>query len=190
MAALEPSGRIAKYEILSLIGEGAMGNVYRAHDPLLNRIVAVKVMNDAIARDGELRDRFMREARAAGSLQHPNVVTVYDFGEFEGHLYIAMEFVAGIDLETIIAERHPLPLHERLRIIVDVLLGLSYAHKHGVVHRDIKPANIRVGDDGRARIMDFGIAHLDSAKLTKTGIMMGTPNYMAPEQVTGEAVTP
>ncbi len=190
MAAHEPSGLIAKYEILGLVGEGAMGNVYRARDPLLNRIVAVKVMNDAIARDGELRDRFMREAQAAGSLQHPNVVTVYDFGEFEGHLYIAMEFVAGVDLETIISEKRPLPLHERLGIVVDVLVGLSYAHKHGVVHRDIKPANIRVGEDGRARIMDFGIAHLASARMTQTGMMMGTPNYMAPEQVTGDKITP
>ena len=189
MADQQPAGQIGKYQILSLVGEGAMGNVYRAQDPVLNRTVAVKVMSDAIARDGDLRDRFMREAQAAGSLQHPNVVTIFDFGEFEGHLYIAMEFVAGVDLEIMIGERRVPALQDKLGIIVDVLMGLSYAHKHGVVHRDIKPANIRIAEDGRAKIMDFGIAHLDSAKMTKTGMMMGTPNYMAPEQVTGDKIT-
>ncbi|MEO6445484.1 MAG: serine/threonine-protein kinase [Gemmatimonadaceae bacterium] len=189
MATHELSGNIGKYQILNLVGEGAMGTVYRARDPVLNRNVAVKVMSDAIARDGELRDRFMREAQAAGSLQHPNVVTIYDFGEFEGHLFIAMEYVEGVDLEQIIAEKRLISLDERLGIIVDVLVGLSYAHKHGVVHRDIKPANIRVNEEGRAKIMDFGIAHLDNAKMTRTGVMMGTPNYMAPEQVTGDRIT-
>jgi eukaryotic-like serine/threonine-protein kinase len=181
---------VGKYQILELVGEGAMGNVYRALDPVLNRSVAIKVMSDAIAREGALRDRFMREAQAAGSLQHPNVVTVYDFGEVEGHLFIAMEFVDGIDLEHIIDERVPMSMDERIGIAIDVLLGLSYAHKHGVVHRDIKPANIRVTEDGHAKIMDFGVAHLDSAKMTATGVMIGTPNYMAPEQVTGQKIGP
>lgn len=185
-----PSSCIGKYQIVDLVGEGAMGSVYRALDPVLNRRVAVKVMSDAIARDGELRDRFMREAQAAGSLQHPNVVTIFDFGEFEGHLYIAMEFVEGVDLEQFLANSRSLSLDQKLGIAIDVLLGLSYAHKRGVVHRDIKPANIRVCEDGRAKIMDFGVAHLDSSKMTRTGVMMGTPNYMAPEQVTGQKVTP
>ena len=180
---------IGKYQIVDLVGEGAMGCVYRAHDPVLNRSVAIKVMSDAIARDAELRDRFMREAQSAGSLQHPNVVTIYDFGEFDGHLFIAMEYVEGVDLETLIEQKLPLSMDQRLGIVIDVLVGLSYAHRHGIVHRDIKPANIRIDDEGRARIMDFGVAHLDSAKMTATGVMVGTPNYMAPEQVTGQKIT-
>lgn len=188
--AKTPVSTIGKYQVIELIGEGAMGTVYRALDPVLNRSVAIKVMSDAIARDGTLRDRFMREAQAAGSLQHPNVVTIYDFGEFEGHLFIAMEYVDGIDLEEMIEKHVPMTLDQRLGIAIDVLVGLSYAHKRGVVHRDIKPANVRVTEDGRAKIMDFGVAHLESAKMTATGVMVGTPNYMAPEQVTGQKVTP
>ncbi|MEP7346467.1 MAG: serine/threonine-protein kinase, partial [Gemmatimonadaceae bacterium] len=190
MAKPIPTNHIGKYQIMDLVGEGAMGSVYRALDPVLNRTVAVKVMSESIARDSELRDRFMREAQAAGSLQHPNVVTIFDFGEFEGHLYIAMEFVVGVDLEELLAKGPQLTLDQKLGIAIDVLLGLAYAHKHGVVHRDIKPANIRLTEDGRAKIMDFGVAHLDSAKMTRTGVMLGTPNYMAPEQVVGQPVGP
>jgi serine/threonine-protein kinase len=189
MSSKTPVSTVGKYQIIELVGEGAMGTVYRALDPLLNRTVAVKVMSDGIARDGTLRDRFMREAQAAGSLQHPNVVTIYDFGEFSGHLYIAMEFVDGIDLEQLIQQRVPLTLDQQLGIVIDVLVGLSYAHKRGVVHRDIKPGNIRLSEEGRAKIMDFGVAHLESAKMTATGVMVGTPNYMSPEQVTGQKVS-
>ncbi len=185
-----PATFVGKYQILELVGEGAMGNVYRALDPVLNRTVAVKVMSDAIARDLSLRDRFMREAQAAGSLQHPNVVTIYDFGEVDGHLYIAMEYVDGIDLEEMIEQRIPMSLDDKLGIMIDVLVGLTYAHRGGIVHRDIKPANIRVTEDGRGKIMDFGVAHLESTKMTATGVMVGTPNYMAPEQVTGQKVGP
>jgi eukaryotic-like serine/threonine-protein kinase len=184
--------QIGKYHIEDLIGEGAMGVVYRALDPVLNRRVAIKVMGDALARDGELRDRFLREARAAGSLQHPNVITIYDFGEVDGHLYIAMEYIEGIDLEDLLRSGTPLSLDAKLSIMIDVLNGLAYAHKRGVVHRDIKPANIRVDDEGHARIMDFGIARLNSGamtKMTRTGVMLGTPNYMAPEQIVGEEIT-
>src|SRR5262245_38951897 len=156
---------VGKYRILEQIGEGAMGVVYRALDPVLNRSVAIKVMSDALARDDELRTRFLREAQAAGSLQHPNVVTVYDFGEVDGHLYIAMEFVTGEDLEGMLARRAPMTVAQKIDIVVDVLNGLGYAHKRGIVHRDIKPANIRVDEEGRARIMDFGIAHLQSSKM-------------------------
>ena len=180
---------VGKYRILEQIGEGAMGVVYRALDPVLNRPVAIKVMADALARDDELRTRFLREAQAAGSLQHPNVVTVYDFGEVDGHLYIAMEFVAGEDLEAMLARRAPLSTVQKIDIVVDVLSGLGYAHKRGIVHRDIKPANIRVDEEGRARIMDFGIAHLQSSKMTRTGLMVGTPAYMAPEQITSGTIS-
>ena len=180
---------IGKYQILDLVGEGAMGVVYRATDSVLNRTVAVKVMSDAIARQGDLRDRFLREAQAAGSLQHPNVITIFDFGEVENHLFIAMEFVEGVDLEQLLASRQPLTLQAKLDLAIDVLNGLAYAHKRGIVHRDIKPANIRITEEGRAKIMDFGVAHLASSNMTATGMMVGTPSYMSPEQVTGGKVT-
>ena len=181
---------IGKYRILELVGEGAMGVVYKAVDSVLDRTVAVKVMNDAIARHDELRKRFLREAQAAASLQHPNVVSIYDLGEVDGHLYIAMEFVQGADLETLIQGGEPLSLQEKLDIVIDVLSGLTFAHKRGIVHRDIKPANIRIAEDGRAKLMDFGVAHLASSNLTNTGASLGTPVYMSPEQITGGKATP
>jgi len=167
-----------------------MGVVYRALDPLLNRYVAVKVMSQGIATDQELRDRFLREARAAGSLQHPNIITIFDFGDAEGSLYIAMEYVEGSDLSEIIQRQDRLPLSGKLDIIIDVLRGLDYAHSRGVVHRDVKPANIRVSVDGHAKLMDFGIARLEKSDLTRSGMMIGTPDYMAPEQVTGGKISP
>jgi eukaryotic-like serine/threonine-protein kinase len=182
--------QVGKYQILDLIGEGAMGVVYRALDPVLNRVVAIKVMGDGIARNDEHRDRFLREAQAAGSLQHPNVITIFDFGEVEGHLFIAMEYLEGSDLAHLLAQHTPLSIAEKLDIAIDVLSGLAFAHKRGLVHRDVKPANIRVTDDGRAKIMDFGIVHLSSSDMTKTGVALGTPDYMAPEQIAGGKVTP
>jgi eukaryotic-like serine/threonine-protein kinase len=181
---------IGKYHIVALVGEGAMGVVYKAVDSVLQRTVAIKVMNEAIARSEELRQRFLREAQAAASIQHPNVVSVYDLGESDGHLFIAMEFVPGADLEDLIESNAKLSLQAKLDIIIDVLTGLTYAHKRGVVHRDIKPANIRVAEDGRAKIMDFGVAHLASSNLTSTGASLGTPSYMAPEQITTGKVAP
>ena len=181
----EPVAKLGKYQILEKVGEGAMGVVYRALDPVLNRIVAVKVMSDGLAQDEGLRARFLREAQAAGSLQHPNVVTIYDFGEADGHLFIAMEFIQGADLEHLLRHNAPLTLAGKLDIVVDVLNGLYYAHRRGIVHRDIKPANIRVDEEGHARIMDFGVARLATSDMTKSGVMMGTPNYMAPEQISG-----
>jgi serine/threonine-protein kinase len=181
---------IGKYRIIELVGEGAMGVVYRAQDSVLDRVVAIKVMNDSIARQDDLRKRFLHEAQAAGSLQHPNVVCIYDLGEAEGHLFIAMEFVQGVDLEHLIEMGEPLSLQARLDIIIDVLTGLAFAHKRGIVHRDIKPANIRVGEDGRAKIMDFGVAHLASSSMTSTGSILGTPTYMAPEQITEGKTSP
>src|SRR6476659_9453527 len=176
--------QIGKYHIVEVVGEGAMGIVYRATDSVLDRTVAIKVMSASIARQEDLRKRFLREAQAAGSLQHPNVVTVYDLGEADGHLFIAMEFVPGVDLEKMIELGEPMSLQSRLDIIIDVLTGLAYAHRKGIVHRDIKPANIRIAEDGRAKIMDFGVAHLASSSMTSTGSFLGTPSYMAPEQIT------
>jgi serine/threonine protein kinase len=184
------SSWIGKYQIIELLGEGAMGVVYKARDSALDRTVAIKVMNESIARQEELRKRFLREAQAAGSFQHPNVVCIHDLGETDGHLFIAMEFIEGWDLERLIELGEPLPLQARLDIIIDVLTGLAFAHKRGIIHRDIKPANIRVCDDGRAKIMDFGVAHLTSSTMTTTGKVMGTPSYMAPEQITEGTSSP
>jgi serine/threonine-protein kinase len=181
--------RIGKYEVECVIGEGSMGVVYRAMDPLINRRVAIKVMNDAVAQDVALRERFLREAQTAGSLQHPNVVTVYDFGEVDDHLFIAMEYVEGNDLADLLQKDVSIPTIEALDLIIGLLHGLAYAHKRGITHRDIKPANIRVDVEGKARLMDFGVAHLASSDMTSTGMLLGTPAYMAPEQITGGAVT-
>ena len=181
--------QVGKYTIQSMAGEGAMGAVYLARDTVLNRNVAIKVMNATIARDELLRQRFLREAQSAGGLQHPNVVTIYDFGEVDGYLFIAMEFVEGTDLESALDAVPPMPLDDRLAVMIDTLRGLDYAHQHGIVHRDLKPANIRLTTDRRAKLMDFGIAHVASQKLTQTGMIMGTTYYMAPEYISGEPVT-
>jgi eukaryotic-like serine/threonine-protein kinase len=181
---------IGKYHIIELIGEGAMGVVYRANDSVLDRTVAIKVMNESIARQDDLRKRFLHEAQAAASLQHPNVVCIYDLGDFDGHLFIAMEFIQGVDLEKLLETGEPIALQARLDIIIDVLTGLTFAHKRGIIHRDIKPANIRVTEDGRAKIMDFGVAHLSSSSMTSTGSFLGTPSYMAPEQITEGKTSP
>ena len=181
---------IGKYCILELVGEGAMGVVYKARDSVLDRTVAIKVMNESIARQDDLRQRFLHEAQAAASLQHPNVVCIYDLGDLDGHLYIAMEFVEGIDLEKLLEMGQPLSLQAKLDIMIDVLTGLTFAHKRGIIHRDIKPANIRVTEEGRAKIMDFGVAHLASSSMTTTGSLLGTPSFMAPEQVTEGKTTP
>src|SRR5947209_7120001 len=182
--------QIGKYEVECVVGEGSMGVVYRAVDPLINRRVAIKVMSDAVAQDVSLRERFLREAQTAGSLQHPNVVTIYDFGEIEDHLFIAMEYVEGDDLADLLDKKVSIPITDALDLIIGLLHGLSYAHKRGIVHRDIKPANIRVDTEGKARLMDFGVAHLASSEMTSTGMLLGTPAYMAPEQITGASVTP
>jgi len=189
---LPPIGpsKIGKYDVEERVGEGAMGIVYRALDPVLQRRVAIKVMSDAFAQNDDLRERFLREAQAAGSLQHPNVITIYDFGEVEGHLYIAMEFVEGQDVAELLAHEVPLTVTNKVDIAIGVLQGLAFAHRRGIVHRDIKPANIRVDADGNARIMDFGVAHLASSEMTRTGVVIGTPSYMAPEQILGGKVGP
>ena len=182
--------KIGKYVVECVIGEGAMGVVYRAADPLINRRVAIKVMADSLAQDPALRERFLREAQAAGSLQHPNLVTIYDFGEIDDHLYIAMEYIEGDDLADLLRKHVSIPVHQALDLVIGLLHGLAFAHKRGIIHRDIKPANIRVDSEGNARLMDFGVAHLASSEMTSTGVLLGTPSYMAPEQITGSPVFP
>jgi len=179
---------IGKYEVLRLLGSGGMGTVYEARDPVLERRVAVKVLAADLARQADLRERFLREAQAAGRLRHPNIVQVYDVGESNGRLFLAMEFVAGSDLERIIQDV-PLSIEWKLDLLRQVCEGLGHAHKHGVIHRDVKPANIRVTPTGDVKIMDFGIALLQSAtSLTKRGLVLGSVHYISPEQVEGRPV--
>ena len=175
--------KFGKYEIIGELGQGGMGVVYKARDPAIGRLVALKTLTPELLSDPELLRRFYREARSAGNLQHPNIVTIYDLGESEGRPYIAMEFVEGESLQKIIARQDPIPLALKLRIISQCCQGLDHAHKHGVIHRDIKPANILVKNDGTAKVVDFGIAHLESTTITKTGVFMGTVHYSSPEQL-------
>ena len=177
--------KVGKYLIVAKIGSGAMGDVYRAHDGKLNRDVAVKTMAELYASDDQLVQRFQREAQSAAALNHPNVVTVFDFGSEQGKFYLAMELLDGADLKELIASRSLNDLWDKLDVMEQIAEGLAYAHKQGVVHRDLKPANIRVLPNGRVKIMDFGLARIGSSDMTRAGMVMGTPNYMSPEQVRG-----
>ena len=178
--------RLGKYEIVGKIGQGAMGEVYRAHDAILNRDVAVKTMSAAIGSDDELRKRFHREAQSAARLNHPNIITVYDFGEEGGKIYMAMELLEGRDLKDVIGRHTPLTLDQKVQLMEQITEGLAFAHAKDVVHRDLKPANIHIQPNGQVKIMDFGLAKLASSDMTRAGMIMGTPNYMSPEQVRGE----
>lgn len=175
--------KFGKYEITGELGQGGMGVVYKARDPVIGRLVALKTLTAEVGNDPELLKRFYREAQSAGSLQHPNIVTIYDMGEAGGRPFIAMEYVEGESLQKIIARQQALPLAVKLKIISQFCQGLDHAHKHGVIHRDIKPGNILLRRDGAVKVVDFGIAHLDSTTLTKTGVFMGTVNYSSPEQL-------
>jgi serine/threonine-protein kinase len=182
--------RLGKYELHTLIGEGAMGIVWKAYDTVLRRYVALKLLSSHFGKTKEMQERFLREARAAGAIQHPNIVTVYDLGDADGQLFIAMELVEGRDLSDIITLRDPMPLERKLDLVIEVLDGLHFAHQRGVIHRDVKPSNVRVVPDGRVKIMDFGIARLQSADASDAASIVGTPTYMAPEQITNGAITP
>jgi serine/threonine protein kinase/tetratricopeptide (TPR) repeat protein len=185
----ELSGRIGKYDIIKPLGKGAMGIVYLAHDTILERDVALKVMVAAIADDPELKQRFEREAKAVARMTHPNVVNVFDLGSHtDGSPFIAMELLKGQDLQKAVRTPPPMPLERKVNIIVQVLAGLAHAHQAGIVHRDIKPANIFINQDGTVKIMDFGVARLTTASMTGTGNIVGTADYMSPEQVKGAKV--
>jgi serine/threonine-protein kinase len=178
--------QIGKYKIIGKIGQGAMGEVFKAHDAVLNRMVAIKTITADLGSDETLRKRFQREAQSAARLNHPNIITVYDYGEEHGKIYMSMELLEGIDLKQTIVQRAPLSLDEKLEIMEQISDGLAFAHAGDIVHRDLKPANIHLLANGQVKIMDFGLARLGGSEMTRTGMVMGTPHYMSPEQVRGE----
>ncbi|MBI2563135.1 MAG: serine/threonine protein kinase, partial [candidate division NC10 bacterium] len=211
--------RLGRYELLEELGRGAMGVVYRARDPRIDRLVAIKVIAPVEGLDPaqiqQRRERFQREARAAGRLAHPNIVTVHDVGEEAGRAFLVMELIEGQTLAEVLRTRRPLPLDEVLRafLVMELIEGqtlaevlrtrrplpldevlavgeqaaqaLDYAHRHAIVHRDIKPANILLTRDGVAKVTDFGIARITGTETTQTGQTLGTTSYMSPEQIAG-----
>src|SRR5262245_41662990 len=180
---------IGRYEILKEIGRGAMGLVYLAHDPRIDRHVAIKTIHAPKALPDEeaeeIRQRFAREAQAAGRLQHPGIVTIFDVDEADGTYFIAMEYIEGDTLEPHTTKNNLLPASTALDLVIQACEALDYAHKHDIIHRDIKPANLMLVDGSRLKITDFGLAKNPQASITHDGILIGTPNYMSPEQVMG-----
>ena len=182
--------KIGRYEILAKIGQGAMGTVYRARDPLIERTVAIKTVSLAQLRQegADAESRFLREAQSAGRLSHPSIVTIYDVGEADGFAYIAMEHLSGATLRDVM-NKGPIPLDLALDTAMQMAEALAFAHEHGVIHRDIKPANVVItGQRGRVKLTDFGIAHLVNSDHTQTGQMLGSPRYMSPEQAMGREI--
>jgi predicted Ser/Thr protein kinase len=178
-----------RYELEELVGTGGMSSVYRAHDTLLERYVALKVLHDQYTTDDEFVERFKREARAVAQLSHPNIVTVIDRGEDDGHQFIVFEYIDGENLKERLVRKGRLSVREALELALQVARGLAVAHGHGVVHRDVKPQNVLLNGDGQAKVTDFGIARtLTVDGVTQTGTVMGTSNYIAPEQASGQPV--
>lgn len=181
--------RLGKYELTEFLG-GGMSHVYRATDTLIGRTVAVKILTPEGANDPEVKERFLLEARMAGNINHENVISIYDFGEIEGYPYLVMEFLQGDSLKTLIRDGRTGDLHQRLLIAVQAARALEYIHSQNIIHRDVKPDNIHVNLKGTVKLIDFGIAKVADLSRTRAGYVLGTPYYMAPEQVRGEAVTP
>ena len=178
--------KLGKYELVNELGRGAMGIVYRARDPIINRLVALKTITAGVSDYPNLLQRFYREAQSAGGLQHPNIVTIYDMGDESGTPYIAMELVEGQSLEQVIAARPTLPLSLKLTYAIQACRAFDYAHKRGIIHRDIKPANVMLSREGTVKVVDFGIARVLESSKTQTGMLLGTFAYMSPEQYHGE----
>jgi serine/threonine-protein kinase len=181
---------LGRYALTEEIGRGSMGTVYKASDPLIERTVAVKTIDLAKLDDGSLepRTRFLREAKAAGRLNHPGIVTIYDVGEIEDVAFIVMELVEGRSLKDILDRGERIPLAAALAIVSQTAEALGFAHKHGVVHRDVKPGNVMLTRHGTVKITDFGIARIDQTARTRTGILVGSPGYMSPEQLSGKPI--
>jgi serine/threonine protein kinase len=190
----ETAGRsmIGRYKILGELGKGSMGLVFKAQDPKINRLVAIKTIrfSDEFDHDviQEIKERFFREAEIAGQLSHPSIVTIHDVGDDGELTYMAMEFLEGKDLDKFINRENLLPLRKVLSIVAEIASALDYAHKASVIHRDIKPANVMLLNNGHVKVTDFGIAKAISSSRTKTGVILGTPNYMSPEQIMGQKI--
>ena len=178
-----------RYRVLSRLGSGGMADVYLAEDQLLGRRVAVKVLHPHFAADQEFVERFKREASSAAALSHPNIVGIFDRGEWDGTYYIAMECVAGRSLKELVRESGPLEPAHAIDVVVQILRAARSAHRRGVIHRDLKPHNVIIDEEGRARVTDFGIARAGASDMTMTGSIMGTAQYLSPEQAQGFAVT-
>jgi serine/threonine-protein kinase len=177
-----------RYRVVSRVGSGGMAEVYCAEDTQLGRRVAVKLLHERFAQDAEFVERFRREASSAASLSHANIVSVYDRGEWGGTYYIAMEFLDGRSLDSIVREDAPLPAEQAIELTEQVLRAARFAHRHDVVHRDLKPHNVIIDDEGRVKVTDFGIARAGASEITQTGSIMGTARYLSPEQAQGQAV--
>jgi serine/threonine-protein kinase len=183
-----PLGRVGKYELRHQIGRGAMGVVYEAFDTVIERAVALKMLRTDVFPPEQLADvraRFKREAHSAGRLSHPSIVTVFDYGEHEGAPYIAMDLMVGEELSRSLESGARMALPQVVRVMEQLLGALAYAHEHGVVHRDIKPSNVFVLRDGSIKVVDFGLARVETSNLTESGAVLGTPAYMSPEQFLG-----
>jgi serine/threonine-protein kinase len=184
--------QLGKYRIDALLGQGAMGVIYKAFDTQIDRDVAIKILHTHLLAGDmgeELTRRFVHEVKAAARCQHPNIVTVYDYGINQNQPYMVMEYVKGIDLQVFFKSGQSLTTEQTINLILKVLDALHSAHAMGIVHRDIKPANIMLLDNGQVKVTDFGVAHLDSSDLTQVGDVMGTPSYMSPEARSGGIVT-
>jgi len=179
--------RIDKFDVLRRLGRGGMGSVYLARDPDIDRLVAIKLLHEGFDNE-ELRGRFNAEARSASALRHTNIVTIFQTGTFLERPFIVMEYIEGETFADIIASGRAVPIAEKLQLFDQLLAGLQYAHAKGVVHRDIKPSNVMADNEGVVRILDFGIARLGDGGLTRTGVVLGTINYMSPEQLAGQVV--
>jgi serine/threonine protein kinase len=189
---LEIKPTVGRYEVIKELGQGAMGIVYKARDPKINRLLAIKTIrfSDEFEEDKvkDVKERFFKEAEIAGQLSHPSIVAIYDVGEDYDLTYLAMEFLEGGDLRRYCQKDSRLPLRRVLRIISETALALDYAHKNNVIHRDVKPANIMLLKNGKIKVTDFGIAKAVSSSQTKSGVILGTPNYMSPEQINGDPI--
>src|ERR671929_1378527 len=178
-----------RYRIVRKLGTGGMANVYLAEDEVLGRRVAIKILNDRHAGDDQFVERFRREAKNAASLSHPNIVSIYDRGEAEGTYYIAMEYLDGRSLKELILSRGPAPVSVAVDYARQILAALRFAHRNGIIHRDIKPHNILVGAENRLKVTDFGIARAGASQMTEVGSIMGTAQYLSPEQARGSPVS-
>jgi serine/threonine-protein kinase len=181
-----------RYQLLQTLGSGGMAVVYRAKDLTLERMVAVKILRQDFSKDESFRKRFHQEAKAAGNLSHPNIVTVHDFGLDGDRLFIIMEYVPGTNLKAIVKERNYLPLNEAIDLIIQASAGIGYAHRAGLVHCDVKPHNMLVTPDGRLKVTDFGIARALSSinPEERSAVVWGSPQYLSPEQASGEPPSP